>query len=209
MIKAVIFDVDGTLIDSFEANLKFFQDLMVRFGYKPPTREEYAPLMHMSMRDVIPALAGSMPEEDAVKIWEAGRGHEVPYHTELLHMRGGVEETIRKLHENYTLGIVTSRVKASVFEFSRLATLKDLFTVVVAYEDTVKHKPDPEPLLFALARLGTPSAESVYVGDAQTDMQAARAAGMKAISYSEKKLDDVNACFDAFRSLPGVIASLE
>lgn len=209
MIKAIIFDVDGTLIDSFEANLKFFQDLMIRFGYKPPTGEEYAPLMHMSMRDVIPVLVGSMPEEEIVKIWEVGRSHEVLYHTEFLCMRDGAEETIRKLHENYTLGIVTSRVKASVFEFPRLAILRDFFTVVIAYEDTVKHKPDPEPLLLAVRHLGIPSAESVYVGDAKTDMQAARAAGMKAISYSKEKLDDANASFDAFRNLPGVIASLE
>lgn len=208
MIKAVIFDVDGTLIDSFEANLRFFQDLMIRFGYKPPTGEEYAPLMHMSMRDVIPLLAGSMSEEDAMKIWEAGRGHEVLYHTELLHMRGGAEETIRKLYENYTLGIVTSRVKSSVFEFPRLAALRDLFSVAIAYEDTVNHKPHPDPLLLAASQLGVLSADAVYVGDADSDMKAARAAGMKAVLCSKEKSDLADAQMNAFRDLPHIIASL-
>jgi beta-phosphoglucomutase-like phosphatase (HAD superfamily) len=53
MIKAVLFDVDGVLIDSFEANLKFFQRLISKAGYTPPTREEYQVAFSMNLRSAI------------------------------------------------------------------------------------------------------------------------------------------------------------
>ena len=59
MIKAVIFDIDGVLLDSFEANLKFFQDLMIKFGYLPPTKEEVPPIFHLNMWDAIRSLTKS------------------------------------------------------------------------------------------------------------------------------------------------------
>lgn len=53
MIKAIIFDVDGVLFDSFEANFKFYEDLFNKAGYIPPTRKEYPKLFHLPMMDVI------------------------------------------------------------------------------------------------------------------------------------------------------------
>ena len=70
MIKAVIFDIDGVLLDSFEANLKFFQDLMIKFGYRPPTREEFPPIFHLNMWDAIEALTKSDSEVEIRKIWD-------------------------------------------------------------------------------------------------------------------------------------------
>jgi len=53
VIKAIIFDVDGVLIDSFKANLKFNQDLMKSTGYPPPTRQNYKKMFHLSLLDLI------------------------------------------------------------------------------------------------------------------------------------------------------------
>lgn len=208
MIKAIIFDVDGTLLDSFEANLKFFQNLMVRSGHPSLTREQYSRMFHLNMRDVIQALIGSSSEEEIKRIWELGRSRATGYPVDLLRMQEGAEETIKILSKKYLLGIATSCTRETVYEDPVLAALRHYFHVTVCYEDTVNHKPDPEPLLLAVRKLGVPPEEAVYVGDAETDLQAARAAGMKMIMYSKNPVEGVDASTYAFKKLPELVAIL-
>jgi beta-phosphoglucomutase-like phosphatase (HAD superfamily) len=154
MIKAVIFDIDGVLLDSFEANLKFFQNLMTVAGYRPPTREEFPALFHLSLMDVVKKLTGSKSEEEIMRVFNLGESREVDYPIELLNMPDGADEVIKTLSKKYLLGIVTSRIKNSVYEAPKLAALKKYFKVAVSYEDTKNHKPHPDPLLLATNKLG-------------------------------------------------------
>lgn len=209
MVKAVIFDIDGTLLDSFEANLKFFQDLMARAGYAPLTREQYSRMYHLNMRDVIRTLTAPSSEDEITRIGELGRSREVEYSLELLRMPEHAEETIKALDEKYLLGIATSRLRDNVYEVPELAALRQYFRATVGYEDTLNHKPDPEPLVLAARQLGVEPRESVYVGDAETDVQAARAAGMKIIVYSKNPAAGADAATDSFVQLPELIASLQ
>ncbi|MBI3120034.1 MAG: HAD family hydrolase [Candidatus Kerfeldbacteria bacterium] len=208
MIKAVIFDIDGVLLDSFEANLKFFQDLMNKTGYRPPTRKEFPAIFHLSMVDTIKVLTKSTSKEKIQKIWEMGRSREVGYHLELLLTPKGTEEIIEKLSKNYLLGIVTSRIKESVYESPKLAELEQYFNVAVSYQDTANHKPHPEPLLFAAQKLEVKPEESVYIGDVENDIKAARAAGMKVVIYSKNRFDQADASTSSFIELPKLISML-
>lgn len=208
MIKAVIFDIDGVLLDSFEANLKFFQNVMIHFGYHPPTREEFPPIFHLTMRDAIKKLTGLSSEEEIKKIWEAGKSREIDYPLALLKIPENAAATIEALTHQYLLGIVTSRVKESVYKAPKLAELQKYFQVVVSYEDTVRHKPDPEPLLLAAQKLEVKPEETVYIGDVENDAKAAHAAGMKVILYSKDKPGDADAYATSFEKLPNIIAAL-
>ncbi len=208
MIKAVIFDIDGVLLDSFETNLKFFQDLMIRFGYTPPTRETYLKLFHLTMRTTIGILANTSAEEEIEKIWNAGRMREVPYHAELLRIPDGARETLDILRGQYALGIATSRVKESLHSSPQIVELQKYFLAVVAFQDTERHKPYPDPLLFVAEKLGVRPEECVYIGDVENDILAARAAGMKAVVYSQHQFDTADACTSDFRALPNIIATL-
>jgi HAD superfamily hydrolase (TIGR01509 family) len=208
MIKAVFFDVDGVLIDSFNANLKFFQDLLLKAGYKPPTRKQYAPMYHLSMTDVIKEITKSDSEKEIQRIWEMGNKRAVPYPLHLLKLHTGVVETLKKLHKKYPLGIVTSRVKNGVFEFQELASLQQYFSTVIAYEDTANHKPHPEPLLFAAKELRVKPSEVVYIGDLDNDVQAAKAAGMKVIIYSSAYIPSADRNTSSFKKIPSLIQSL-
>lgn len=205
MIKAVIFDVDGVLLDSFEANLIFFQHLMTISGYRPPTRDEFPELFHLSMWDVIRTLTGLSSEEEIRKIWEVGRSR-VGYDVGLLRMPEGAEETVKTLSLVYPLAIVTSRIRESVFESPQLAKLQPYFPVIVSFQDTVNRKPHPEPLLLAAKRLSVAPQESVYIGDVENDLKAAKAAGMKVIIYSKNKFDEADFCTSSFEALPALIA---
>ena len=208
MIKAVLFDIEGVLLDSFEANLKFYQDLMIASGYQPPTRGEFPEIFYLPMWDGIKMLTQSQDENEIKKIWEMGRSKQVPYSFELLKTPVGAEKTITLLANDYQLGIVTSRVQESVYSVPSLAALRQHFTTVVAYQDTQKHKPDPEPLLLAAKRLNTNPEESVYIGDVESDMRAAKAAGMKGILYAKQAVPQADACTFSFSKIPELITSL-
>lgn len=207
MIKAVLFDVDGVLIDSFAANLKFFHDLFSHFGYTPPTAEEYKSLFQWNMKEVIRRVTKSESEEEVRRIWEAGKGRVVPYDMDMLSVTEGASPVIEDLHRHYALGIVTSRVSADVFRHPDLAPLHGHFGAIVSYGDTEQHKPHPEPVLLALRKLGVSARETVFVGDGEVDSQAARAAGVSFIAFRNPSLDaDVH--IESLGDLPAIVASL-
>lgn len=218
MIKAVIFDIDGVLMDSFPANLKFFQDLMIKSGYQPPTAEEYKSIFYYDMLSAIKALSKSHDEAELQKIWEMGRSREVQYDISLATTPANMPETIKELSKKYKLGLVTSRVRETTFADQTLAKLQEYFTAVVSYQDTTNHKPHPEPLLSALTILGVAPEEAVYIGDVENDVVCARAAGTKVIIYtpslrevakqSHEKFDHTDATFSNFKQLPVIIKSL-
>ncbi len=208
MIKAVIFDIDGVLLDSFEANLKFFQTLMMKVGYPPPTRLGFAAVFHLNMMEVIKELTKSSSADEIKKIWELGRSREVEYDLDLLLTPDGAVEVIHRLSESYLLGIVTSRIRESVYEVPQLRKLEKYFKVVVSYQDTENHKPHPEPLLLAAQKLALKPEECIYIGDAESDVKAARAAGMKIIGFTKKQLNLADACTPTFTMLPALISSL-
>ena len=206
MIKAILFDVDGVLLDSSKANEAFFRKLLVAAGYPAPTEKEYAQVFYLSMWDAIKELTKSTSEEEVRKIWELGK--KIPPDFDLLKVPPHAEEVIKLLKKDYSLGIVSSRVKQSVDHFFKICNVKDCFDTIVAFEDTAQHKPHPEPLLTAVKRLGISPQEAVYIGDAPTDAQAAKAAGMPVIIYAGKNIKNADADIDSFEQIPERISHL-
>jgi pyrophosphatase PpaX len=92
---------------------------------------------------------------------------------------------LERLHaEGRRLGIVTAKRRETVeLAFARLP-LRDYFETIVAADDTPRQKPDPEPILLALERLGVRAGDAAYIGDSPFDVGAARAAGVRAIGVT-------------------------
>ena len=208
MIKGVLFDIDGVLIDSFDANLKFYQDLFVKAGFTPPTKEDFLPLFSKTMKDVIRILTKSDTEEEIQKIWEMGKNRVVPYPIHLLHSPKNLQDIIEILHKKYFLGLVTSRIKNGVYDIPQLHNLKQYFDVVVCYEDTENHKPHPEPLLFAAKQMNISPKNLIYIGDQENEIKAAQATGMKIIIYSKTTYLTADTCTTNFDALPKIIEQL-
>ncbi len=204
MIKAVIFDVDGVLLDSFEANFLFFERISGAAGFKAPTREEYKDLFHIPMRDVIKKIT-NLNDDGVKEIWERARGGE--FDKEEPKLNSGVEDIVKILDKEYLLAIVTSRVRPYTFE-GPLNALRKFFKVAISYEDTENHKPHPEPLILAASKLGVRPEECVYIGDVENDAIAARAAGMKIIIYSEGKVEGVDGQTVDFREILSLVKNL-
>lgn len=208
MIKAVLFDVDGTLLDSFEANLKFYHDLAIKTGYTPPSREHHAETFHLTMREKVIDMTGLRDEGGVQRIVDIGKSRAMPYDHSLLKLLDDVPETILALKEQYLLGIVTGRIKTNIFEFPDFEKLSQHFSAVVGYEDTELHKPHPDPLLFAAEQLAVAPDACVYIGDVENDMIAAHAAGMKGIHFTKSEEYHGDARLASFNELLTLLSRL-
>ena len=112
------------------------------------------------------------------------RAHNEPLHDELVCCAGMEDVLLQLKDEGRRLGIVTAKRRQTVeLAFARLP-IEHLFETVVGGDETERHKPDPEPLLLALERLGAGPEEAAYVGDAPFDVRAAKAAGLYAIAVA-------------------------
>lgn len=208
MIKAILFDIDGVLIDSYDANQKFLDDLLKKAGYLGMPRGGYKKHFHATLMDIIRDVTRSSSETEIKRIWDMGNTRKVPYPVHLVKMPREVPKVIHKLSKKYKLGLVTNRVKNGVFEIPKLAALQKYFSIDIAFEDTTNHKPHPEPLLFAATQLGVSVKECIYIGDLETDIEAAKAAHMKIIICSKDKFGSADGYTKSFSGLPKIIATL-
>ncbi len=184
--KAILFDMDGVLIDSKRANRIFYQNLLEHFGYKRPAAKAVDALFGLTLSDAIRALAKGAPESKLNEIYTVALRDEISYPYNLVKPtdkeEGKILETLSKV---YILGIVTNS-DATDLKYAASFLKPDSFKVIITAEDFSRPKPDPEPLLLAAKKLGVEPNECVYIGDLETDMEAARAAGMRFILYSRK-----------------------
>jgi pyrophosphatase PpaX len=103
--------------------------------------------------------------------------------------------------EGRRLGLVTAKRRETVeLAFARLP-VREYFETIVTSDDTKRHKPHPEPILYALEQLGAHAEDAVYVGDSPFDVAAARAAGVHAVGVTWGGLHDVDDA-DAIVSTP-------
>jgi pyrophosphatase PpaX len=135
-----------------------------------------------------PGLTAQMQGLDPERVDElviAYRAHNEPLHEELEAFWEVVEVLPRLRAEGRRLGLVSAKGHASMrWAFQRLPGLEANFEVVIGAEDTERHKPDPEPILEALRRLGVEARDAVYVGDSPFDVRAAKAAGVHAVAVA-------------------------
>lgn len=204
MIKAILFDVDGVLLDSFEANLVFFQNLMEATGYPKPTKKDYTLLFYKTLHDTVQSLIKNNDEKEINRI--CGLVDEIDGPEPLL--TRGAKEIVKDLSSKYKLGIVTGRIRSYCFE-PPLNILEKLFDISVAYEDTKKHKPDPEPLLLAVQKLELQPKECIYIGDAESDFLAATSAKMNFVLYGKNKIRGIDLTISDFKELPKLINNFD
>ena len=175
----VLFDLDGTLIDSGPIILASMQHATRSVLGREIAYEELAATIGgqglvAQMEAIDPARA-----DDLV---EAYRAHNDPLHDTLEAFDEVLSLLPRLRTEGRTLGIVTAKRHRTVaLALERFPELEENFSVVIASEDTERHKPDPEPVLAALDRLGADASEAAYVGDSPFDIGAAKAAGTFAV----------------------------
>lgn len=203
MIKAILFDIDGVLVDSVRANAQLYRDVLGHFGFRGPTDEEQAVNNHRAFIDNIRYFASVATEEQIQQMFDYGIS--LPRDQGLLRLMDGVDKTLARLQQTYSLGAVSSRLHLGIGSLLEHFGIAKYFPVQVGYEDTEEHKPHPAPLLFGAEKLGLPVSQVVYVGDAATDIEAAKAAGMRMILYAAQPLPGADATIGKFSELPQAV----
>lgn len=203
-IKVILFDVDGVLLDSGRANVVFYQAVFRRIGGVVPKPAELAAHNHRSMEATLRHYYPDCSVEQ-MRAWLA-LADSIDDGFELLRPMPGVLETLPILAKQYTFGLVTNRTEAGIEELWRVVPYRHLFPAFSAYEYTVKHKPDPEPIHYVLSKLGRQPTQAVFVGDAQTDLQAGQAAGVEVIILGDEQWPGVKANISSFHELPAALA---
>jgi pyrophosphatase PpaX len=190
----VLFDLDGTLIDSGEIILSSFrhatQTVLER---EIPDEVLAAAVGGSNIYDQMRAF----DEEHVDELVRVYREHNEPLHDDLVAFEG-VERVLERLKsEGRQLGIVTAKRRRTVDLAFAILPLERYFDAVVTAEQTEHHKPHPEPVLTALERLGSEPADAAFVGDSPFDMGAGKAAGVFTVAVSWGKIHPVERLRDA------------
>jgi pyrophosphatase PpaX len=181
VFSTLLFDLDGTLIDSIELIMSSFRHTMrTHLGTVPP-ESEWRAGFGIPLR---PQLARYARDADQVADMAATyRAHNREHHDRLVKAYPGVLQMVRRLTtQGVKLGIVTSKNRGGTEHGLRHCGLDRFFPVVVTSDDVTEHKPQPAPVLEALTRLDATAEQTVFIGDSPFDCLAGRAAGTSTAS---------------------------
>ena len=208
-IDGVLFDWDGTLINSYYADtsayLAMFKEIGIPWGLKD-LEKHYSPNWYHVYR------AARLPRKswgEADRLW---RAHYAKHRPKLI---SGARRILMQLGDAHPLGLVTSGDRDRVTRQLRKFRLTSFFAARVCSGDTPRKKPHPEPLRMALRQMNLDPAACVYVGDAAQDVEMAQRAGVRAIGVlgpypTEKRLRAAQPEFllESLDELPGILKQL-
>mgnify|MGYP001351672206 CR=1 FL=1 len=178
--KAVLFDLDGTLVDSLPLILKTFQATMHQMDLHF-NHEEVLSTVGLPLHDICNHLAGSRGKELFNRYLE----YQDAIHDDYLGEYQGTTEMLKSLKEKgYRLGIVTSKRHVMAERGIKLTGLDNFIETLVALEDAPRAKPEAEPVLKALDNIHATPKDAVYVGDSPFDIQCGKKAGVKTIGVT-------------------------
>lgn len=178
-VEAVLFDLDGTLIDSVE---------LIRTSFRHATHEV---LGEQLPDDVVMAGVGiplikqmrEFSPEHADELLRVYREHNAEVHDAMVRQYSGTEAVLTELRDRgYPMGVVTSKGTPMALRGLRLFDLERFFEVVVTADDVDLHKPDPYPVRHAAELLGVDVTRCAYVGDSPHDMLSAISAGAVSVA---------------------------
>ncbi len=182
-IDTVLFDLDGTLIDSVDLIVESYQHTCRSHGLPVPSRELVLAGMGTPLRVALAELVGSPDLMEACLA--TYRAFNLEHHDQMVRPYPGVVEMLHALHvDGLRLGLVTSKLHAGARRGLIHVGVESLFDVVIGADDVTFPKPHGEPVTTALNRLGMPTETCCFVGDSLHDMHSGLAAGVATVGIT-------------------------
>jgi pyrophosphatase PpaX len=211
-LPALLFDLDGTLIDSIELILGSARYAFDGFAGRAPTDEEWRAGIGRPLQTVLREYA---PDDiEAQRLFTRYREYQLEHHDRLVRAYAGVVDTLREFAEaGHPMALVTSKSDWMAVKALVHVGLEQLIPVVVGCDTCVNHKPHPEPVERALALLGVSPSNAVFVGDSPHDVQSGLAAGVVTVgvtwgAFDRHELQEAGAdvVIDRIEELPEILA---
>jgi HAD superfamily hydrolase (TIGR01509 family) len=206
VIEHVLFDWDGTLLNSFEADANAYAQMFGALGMTwsmDELKRHYSPNWHLVYR------AAGIPR---AKYDEADRLWRLFYQKQLPKMQPGALHVLRTLDRHFKLALVSSGSRTRVRKQLREHNVSAMFLTKVCCEDAPRRKPHPAPLRMALEKLRARPETSVYIGDAPEDIEMAHRAGVRAIGVlggspvpERLRAASADALIETIRDLPALL----
>ncbi|WP_019414299.1 pyrophosphatase PpaX [Paenisporosarcina sp. TG20] len=167
-ITTLLFDFDGTLLDTNELIIQTFLNVLGKAYPLRYTRDDVLPFIGPSLKQTFDAIDETLTEEliEEYRVWN------VDMHDQLVVEYDGVVETLRLLKERgIKMAIVSTKTKNVILKGLKFMQIEDIFEVVIGLDDVVNPKPHPEPILLALKRLNATQEEALMIGDNSHDIE--------------------------------------
>ena len=179
MINTVLFDFDGTLVNTNDAIIASWQHTYLHYTGREASLERITSCFG---EPLLITMAREFPGVDPAESAEVYRRFQVEHTDELVKVFDGIPELLEALKEaGYRIAIVTSRTRESAHRYLDMLGLRGYFEDMVSCDDTHVHKPNPEPILLCLEKLGITKDEAIMIGDSPFDMKCANNAGVKSV----------------------------
>lgn len=175
-VETILFDLDGTLIDTNELIIASFTYTVEKYGDRPYSREEI-------IEFIGPPLVDSLSKVNPDKVDEmikAYREHNYANHEKYVKAYPDVVETVRSLKDKgLKLAIVTTKIHHTAELGLKIAGMEGIFDVIIGLDDVENAKPHPEPVLSAIDQLKANPMSTLMVGDNYHDIEAGQNAGVQ------------------------------
>ena len=178
-ITTILFDFDGTLMDTNSLIIKSWQHTFRTLGMEEKPVSEIMKSFGEPLAYTMQKLFPDRDVSEYVSVYRDFHRENFEEGIEIFPGMGGLVASLRE--KGYSTGVVTSRMAWSTALGLQKYNLTGSFDVVITANDTEKHKPDPEPINVALKKLGRPPGESLMVGDTKFDVLCAKNAGVKSV----------------------------
>ena len=176
-INTLLFDVDGTILDTREFILQATEYALSTLGYTVPNRKTIASNVGRPFPDYYFSLSGS--KKDIDKLIETHRDFQYKNYNLVVPFTRAVE-TLKELKEKgYKIAAITTRSKKTAHQTLINSGIYELFDVIICGEDAKELKPNPAPLFRALELLERNPESSIMIGDSHLDIEAGKNAGTK------------------------------
>lgn len=190
--RAVIFDLDGTLVDTVDLHVISWIKTCELMGMELPAKDYVLSLMGMRALDIAMTLCGAGKAKEALdiknRVYESLLSNAKP-------MEGAQEVLSSLKRHGYLIGVVTSSVRSVALKVLRITGLMQYVDALVAGDEVSKGKPDPEPVIKMLGLLGLSKDDVIVVGDTIYDVKMGINAGIKSVVLlmpSPKSIDSLD-----------------
>ena len=179
-LRAVLFDLDGTLIDSIGLIVDAMHHAFEGFGGTVPADSAWMAGIGTPLFKQLALYARSAEELDMLR--ERYRAYQFIHHDDVIKEYPGTTAVLEDLHaRGLAMGVVTSKGDELARRGLELTGLARFLPVVVSADSVTKYKPEPEPVLLALERLDVRADEALMMGDSPHDISSGNAAGVRTI----------------------------